>query len=52
MHGIFAWEVKDKEKAEQRHREREKRKASAAGLEHTATEEGKQSGSRRSSLVQ
>ena len=36
IHGVVAWEVKDKEMAEQRHREREKRKASAAGLKHTA----------------
>ncbi|MCJ1382699.1 hypothetical protein MMC17_005812 [Xylographa soralifera] len=52
IHGVVAWEVKDKEKAEQRHREREKRRASTAGLEHTATGEGKRPGSRRSSLVQ
>ncbi|MCJ1284280.1 hypothetical protein MMC26_003611 [Xylographa opegraphella] len=52
MHGVVAWEVKDKEKAEQRHREREKRKASAAGLEHMVTDQGKRSGSRKSSLVQ
>ena len=52
MHGVVAWEVKDKEKAEQRHREREKRKASAAGLEHAVAGKGKRSGSRRSSFVQ
>ncbi|MCJ1387232.1 hypothetical protein MMC18_000072 [Xylographa bjoerkii] len=51
IHGVAAWEVKDKEKAKQRHMEREKRKSSAAWVEQTAAEVGKRPGSRRSSVV-